>query len=101
MAQLAGACGSFTGIANGGGCTPTVGNFNVALSGTFVGTCVLQKNYDNGSWGWTNVSENATGTAASYTAPVSMQMTEFEAGVSYRWICTAYASGTINYRISQ
>lgn len=101
MAQLAFACGSFSGTGNGNGCTPTTGNFNVAISGTFVGTVQLQKNFDNGTWGWTPVSQNATGAAASYTAPVAMQMTEFEQGVSYRWVCTAYTSGTINYRISQ
>lgn len=105
MPQIASACGVFS-SAVPGGATPVglIGNFNVALipaAGGFNGTIVLQKSYADSGGQWVTVSENATGTAASYTGAVALQMIEFEAGVSYRWNCTVYSSGSCYYRISQ
>ena len=72
---------------------------NVSVWGTFVGTVALQRSFDSGvTW----LPLTAAGVAtASYTAPASEQVNEPEAGVEYRFACTAYTSGTINYRISQ
>jgi hypothetical protein len=76
------------------------GKFNASIQGTFVGTVVIQRSYDNGST-WETVSKDASGSDASFTAPCSIVVEESEAGVQYRWNCTAYTSGTINTRISQ
>ena len=98
--------GSFTGTgqslsfrpvlrsANGGG-----GAFNVSLRGTFVGTVQIERSFDGTNW--FVASRDSAGTAALFTAPASVIVEEPEAGVQYRLNCTAYISGTINYRISQ
>ncbi len=75
------------------------GDFNVSLWGAFVGTVALERSFDGGTT-WLPVS-SAAGTAASWTAPVSTTWTEPEHNVAYRLNCTAYTSGTINYRLSQ
>lgn len=74
------------------------GNFNIAVSGTFVGTVVLEKSFDKTTY--IPVSRPGTGTAISYTAPGAEVLSEPEAGVTYRWRCSAFTSGTINVRIS-
>lgn len=75
-------------------------DFNVALWGTFVGTISLQRSFDGGS-NWNIVSSDTYGTAATYAVPVSLAAFEPEYGVIYCWNCSAYTSGTVNYRISQ
>lgn len=75
-------------------------DFNFALWGTFVGTARLEKSFDGGAT-WLPCCEDNTGTAAAYTAPVNLSGFEPEYGVLYRWNCTDYTSGTVNYRISQ
>lgn len=74
--------------------------FNVALWGTFVATIQLEKSFDGGAT-WSVVSRDSTGTAAAYTAPMTAGVYEPEHNVIYRWNCTAFTSGTVNYRISQ
>lgn len=74
--------------------------FNVTLSGTFVGTVQIERSFDRGA-NWRAISRDSAGTAAAYTAPMSVVVEEPEAGVLYRLNCTAYTSGTITYRISQ
>jgi len=85
------------------------GPFNIAiwgtplvsgLSGAFSGTIALERSLDGGTT-WIVASTDGTGTAASYTVAVSLAGVEPEQGVQYRFDCTAYASGTINYRLSQ
>jgi len=83
------------------------GNYNIQLSGTFVGTFVLERSFDNGL-NWAAISKNTDGAAASYTAPVSLSVFEPKSGpatpaepnVLVRWRCTAYTSGTCVARIS-
>lgn len=75
-------------------------DFNFALWGTFSATIQLEKSFDGGST-WLVCCEDTYGTAAAYTAPVNLSGYEPEYGVLYRWNCTAYTSGTVNYRISQ
>lgn len=74
-------------------------NFNVALWGTFVATVSLQRSFDGTNWNI--VSSDNYGTSATYAAPVNLAAFEPEYGVIYRWNCSAYVSGTVNYRISQ
>lgn len=74
--------------------------FNASLWGTFIATVVLEKSFDGGA-NWVPVSEDSGGTANSFTAPCAVVVYEPETNILYRWNCTAFTSGTINYRISQ
>lgn len=73
--------------------------FNFSLWGTFDATVTLQRSFDNGAT-WLPVSRDELGTAASYTAAVSLTGFEPEKGVLYRLNCGTYVSGTVNYRLS-
>jgi hypothetical protein len=70
---------------------------NISLWGTFVGTVQVERAFDGGS-NWLPLT--ALGSAIAFTGPVSEVFEEGEAGVQYRLNCTAYTSGTINYRMS-
>lgn len=74
-------------------------SFNVSIWGTFVATVALERSFDGGVT-WVNCSK-ADGTANSFTAPVSLVCLEPEPGVLYRLNCTAFTSGTVNWRLSQ
>lgn len=67
---------------------------------TYSGTVELERSFDGGTT-WLAVAEDGTGTPASYTTIVSLVGKETESAVLYRVNCTAYSSGTINYRLSQ
>lgn len=91
--------GSFTGtgqsatfLANARDPSVEGGRFNIDLSGFGTATVVLQRSFDNGST-WNAVK--------SYSADASEMGEEAEAGVLYRFNCTAYTSGTIAYRLSR
>lgn len=79
------------------------GGFNINLLGAGVGTCKLQKSYDNANWA--DVSKNVDGDVLEFVkltgTTISLLCEEPEEGVRYRWNCTAYTSGTISARISQ
>jgi hypothetical protein len=79
---------------------PLYGPFNVSLWGTFAGTTQLERTFDGGTT-WLPVDATTLGTVLVWTAPFSGTWTETEKMVPYRLNCTAYTSGTINYRISQ
>src|SRR5690348_6986569 len=71
--------------------------FNLTLSGTFSATLVLERKFpDDANW----YPITALGNPISFTAPLSETFEECEPGVTYRINCTAYTSGTINYRLS-
>lgn len=76
------------------------GYFNFTLWGTFSATVQLERSFNAGTT-WHAVSKDAAGLAASYTAPMSVVALEPEHGVVYRLNCTAWASGTVNYRLSR
>lgn len=76
------------------------GKFNVALWGTFTATLQLERTFDRGTT-WIPCGIDAAGTSAAYTAGLSAVVEEIEDAVLYRWNCTAYTSGTVNYRVSQ
>jgi hypothetical protein len=100
---VAAVTGSFTATGNGNTFLPNTGRvnvnsgFNVAVYGTFVGTVVLERSFDNGV-NYVPVLRN--GTAISYTTPSSETIYDPEGDVLYRFRCSAYTSGTANYRLS-
>ena len=77
---------------------------NVVFTGAsivFSGTVQIERSFDGGlTWIITNIG--GTGVLAQYSAgtPVSLTFGEPERGTLYRFNCSAYASGTINYRMS-
>jgi hypothetical protein len=73
---------------------------NAVLWGTFVGTMQLQRSFDGGTT-WVPACTDQVGTAANYTAPAAVVFQECERTVLWRWTCTAFTSGTINYRLSR
>lgn len=71
---------------------------NMSLWGAFVATLVLERSFDKGvTW----LPLTALGTSFSFTGPCTETFEEYEAGAQWRWRCTAFTSGTVNYRISQ
>jgi hypothetical protein len=69
---------------------------------TFAATLQLERSFDGGST-WILCNIGAGGSPAVYNAgtPVSFAFGEPEKGVLYRLNCTAFTSGTINYRMSE
>lgn len=90
--------GTFTGTGQSSSVS-FYGRFNVSLYGTFVAAVQLERSFDGGS-NWLVASEDAAGTAASWTSAITVVANESEAGVLYRLNCTAYTSGTVTYRLS-
>jgi len=78
---------------------PDSGCFNYSLSGTFVGTVVVEKTFDGGTT-WLSAFDKF-GASLSKTAPAAHILEEHEKGVGYRARVSAYTSGTINIRFSQ
>jgi hypothetical protein len=76
-----------------------IAQFNVSVWGTFVGTVQLERTFDSGT-NWLPITSGGSA-SFKYTAPASEQQTEPEQTAQYRLNCTAYTSGTINYRLSQ
>ena len=73
---------------------PLFGDFNLSLSGTWVGTVTLQRTFDEGTT-WLDV--------ADYTANIEDRGFEPESGVQYRagFKTGEYTSGTAVVRLSQ
>jgi hypothetical protein len=91
--------GTFT--ATGGGTAVPIarrGDLNISLWGTFTATVTLERSYDGSTWLPLTYLD---GVALSWTAPMSTAFTVSDAGASYRFNCTAFTSGTVNWRISQ
>lgn len=83
------------------------GSFNVLIygsggpNGAWVGSVRLERSFDGGTT-YIVCGVGGDGTQAVYStgADVSIPVNEVERDVAYRLNCTAYTSGTINYRIS-
>lgn len=92
--------GAFTGTGQSAAISPIPEQgFNVSLWGTFVASVRLERSLDNGTT-WLPIT--AGGSAMfTWTSPASEENEEPESGALYRLNCTAYTSGTVNYRISQ
>lgn len=72
--------------------------FNVSVWGTFVGSVQLERSFNGSTW----LPITAAGVQLyAWSAPASEPAEEPEYGVLYRLNCTAYTSGTVNYRVSQ
>jgi hypothetical protein len=96
--------GSFTATGDSASVVPVAAGafksgFNATIWGTFVGSIQLQRSFDQGIT-WVPITIGGAA-ALTYTAPASELVSEVESGVSWRCACTAYTSGTINYRLSQ
>lgn len=80
------------------------GTFSLALWGTAVATVQLEATFDGGTT-VIPVSRDALGTPAVFASTsafaVKVVGDEPEQGIQYRVNCTAYTSGTANYRLSQ
>jgi hypothetical protein len=75
------------------------GRFNVSIWGDFDGTVQFQRTFDGGAT-WLACSKPDL-SRADFSETVSFVVEETEDNVDYRLICTAYTSGTINYRMSR
>lgn len=68
-----------------------------------VGTVQIERSVDEGQ-NWVVASKNSNGDPASYVTASDMafngSIDEPESQVLYRFNCTAFTSGTINYRIA-
>jgi hypothetical protein len=92
--------GTFTGT---GQLSPAVNflrEFSVCLGGTFNATVLIERSPDNGA-SWFPCSTDASGTAASYTSPVSVDVVSLVHPMLYRLHCTAFSTGTVNWTLSQ
>jgi len=90
--------GTFNGLGTSLTLTPrAMRSFNISLWGTFVGTVVLERSFDGGNT-WLPVTSVS---CYSFSAPISTSFEDGEYGNQYRFRCSSYTSGTINYRISQ
>ena len=92
------ASGTLTGLADAGTAIMLRGNFNISVWGTFVATVELERSFDGGTT-WIRVTFSDGG-ALTYKAPASAVWSEAEYGVLFRLRCTAYTSGSINWRLS-
>lgn len=92
--------GNFTATAQISQVINMVREFSVSIGGTFNGTVVIERSPNGGST-WFPCSTDATGTAASYTSPVSVDVVSLVHPMLYRLRCVALASGTINWVMSQ
>ena len=107
MGLRANASGTFGGTDSGTGVQVGPGSFMFMLSGTFVGTVVLEVSW-NGGTTWIPLSIPWVAfSAVSLTAPgcvtlfMATDMGDAGAPAQIRARCSAYTSGTINWRISQ
>lgn len=96
---MAAVSGTFTGTGVSVAFTPTpqLGRdnetiFNVSLAGVADATVQLQRSFDGGVV-WKVVKEYVDTSAEELG-------TEPETGVTYRFECTVYGSGTVTYRLS-
>jgi hypothetical protein len=95
----------FTFARTGNAIQTTGADANATYTGAavnYVGTIQLERSFDGGAT-WIVANIGGSGTLAQWTAgtPVSLSFGEPEKQTLYRLNCTAYTSGTINYRISQ
>ena len=92
--------GTFSATGQSASFAPVGGRgFNASLWGTFSATVQIERSFDGGTT-WLPLTADAIA-IEKFTAPCSESLQEDEAGVLYRFNCTAYTSGTVNYRLSQ
>jgi hypothetical protein len=95
------ASGSFSGVGAGASFAP-FGNFGVTLwadsGNTFGATIALERQFPGGPWLPVTYTDS---TPLTFTAALNTTLQEYEQGALYRFTCTDYQSGPVNYRISQ
>jgi hypothetical protein len=95
--------GTFVGTGQSASFSPRAdlkaGSFNISGFGTFVATVRLERSFDQGA-NWLPITL-AWAATATWTAPWDETQSLSEPGLLYRYNCTAYVSGTVNYYISQ
>lgn len=89
---------AFTGTTSGNGVF-VLGDFNVSVWGVFVATVVLEQSSDGGVT-WIPEISRFNNVAVSFNAPGALTVIEPEPGVQYRLRCSAFTSGTVNWRIA-
>jgi hypothetical protein len=90
--------GTFAAVANGAAVSAQ-GEFNVSLWGTFAATVRPERSFDGGTT-WLPLTY-LDGAPITWAAPMTSPMPECEGGVLWRLACSAYTSGTVNWRVSQ
>jgi hypothetical protein len=95
--------GTFTSTTSSNTFTPqsnqtTWTKFNISMWGTYVATMVLERTFDGGT---TWLPCTAGGVQVNFSNPCTEVIEEPEPGILYRMRCSAFTSGTVNYRISQ
>jgi len=96
------ALSQFVGTVSGSGTTPPCqpwGDFNITLTGTWVGTVFPERSFDNGST-WNRLSADIYGSPVAWTGSGTWMATEAEQSVMWR-LNYALSSGTLGYRFSQ
>lgn len=92
--------GTFAGVGASAAFTPIAGrDFNVALSGAFVGTVQLEQSLDAGAT-WLPLMVDDVQLAV-FTAPGIRTWSSSEVGAQFRLRCIAFTSGPVSYRVSQ
>ena len=89
------------------GVTGTPINFNVTLdtlTGSFVGTAIIQKSTDGVHWGAAVFPGQTAGNTTAFSGTsfgLSISLSETQSGTQYRVIVSAYTSGTLYYQFGQ
>lgn len=74
------------------------GRTNISITGAFTGSLRLARSFDAGAtWAPCTIG----GQAVAFTGPATEEIDEIEAGVLYRFECTALSAGQANWRISR
>lgn len=76
------------------------GRFNFTIAGAFLATVVIERSFDGGATAVV-VARDVTGTAASFTGPVTLELGEIEADVLWRARLTTHSSGAARVRFSK
>jgi len=82
-------------------------NFNVTLdtlTGSFVGTAIIQKSTDGVHWGAAVFPGQTAGNTTAFSGTsfgLSISLSETQSGTQYRVIVSAYTSGTLYYQFGQ
>ena len=94
--------GTFSATGQSASFAPVGGRgFNASLWGTFSATVQIERSFDGGTT-WLILTANGTQLEKfAGSQVISENLQEDESGVLYRFNCTAYTSGTVNYRLSQ
>ncbi len=92
--------GSFPGTGVSASSAFFPGGINIVITGTFTATVKVRRSFDGGIT-WVFLDSDLNGTDLTFTAPGNVIAEEVESAALWSLECTAFTSGTINYRVSQ